>query len=413
MSQSSVPKPSDAERSMRPIVGNSNLSSFDHNALKYLPDANPYFRNQIAALIEECARLQEERNSANSKVLEQMKQVGSLRELAMLVDISQGSDALELIETINNSTTTFALELAHHWHFPKEKGSLKRDREYSGVQSALLLCQPTHPQARHLLQLAMQSHILTTLARIMHKACFWAGENENGLILRLEKSVRNAVDQPTFSRWRAITYDTLFIDHLQHQKALVEEICKRLPEELHLLGSLLTGDDLDGPKFKELVEDTRASMPDIIGHSIRFMRMIRVEILTANFHQWCPTDLPFQARFMETGEPLVPPTDGEMVVATTRLGLYRHEKIHNKRGDTGQMGPAICVLKPCVVTEREIHAMASGPSSTPKPPISPLPTDEPQPGKKLIPAILSIVAWIFTVFWHMIGRVRRMLFGFL
>ncbi|KAG8913874.1 hypothetical protein FRC02_005267 [Tulasnella sp. 418] len=366
MSQSSVPKLSDAERSMKPVVGNSNLSSFDENALQRLADENRYFKDQLAFFVSECARLKEERNQARSKHAEQANQVGSLRQLAMLVDNSHGSDAVNLIETINNASTSFALGLAHHFPFPENKGSFRGEGPLSSIQLALLRCQPTHPQARHILQLAMQSCILRALARTMEKAYFWAEESDDKFLLGLENSVRENVDQPTFSRWRAITYEALFIGHAQHQKVLEEDICKRLPEELHTLWSLLTGRELDGDRFKVLVDDTRTSMPDIIAHSVRFMRMIRVDIVSANFRHWCPTGLQFQADLMEMGDPLIPHSDGEMVVATTRLGLNRYQKVYNKRGDGELKDTWHLVLKPQVLTGSEVHAMISGASSTPQ-----------------------------------------------
>ncbi|KAG8922843.1 hypothetical protein FRC02_011560 [Tulasnella sp. 418] len=91
----------------------------------------------------------------------------------MAVDVSQGSDARGLIKTINNATSTFAVELADNWPFPDEKGEYKGPEKLSIIETALLQCHPTHPRARLLLQIAIQASILGKMDQNLRKYCYW------------------------------------------------------------------------------------------------------------------------------------------------------------------------------------------------------------------------------------------------
>ncbi|KAG8914050.1 hypothetical protein FRC02_005138 [Tulasnella sp. 418] len=253
--------------------------------------------------------------------------------------------------------------------------------------------------------------------QIINKYCYWKEDQVEEFIFRTEQEIKEIENQPTFARWRAITYSTLLADHVRYQEEQQEETCKKLPKELQFLGALLTGNPLNEGEYRELEEDTRTSIPDIIDHSIRFSRMVRIDIVTANLYHCYPTGHIYQAPFMEMPDAVVPPMDKEKIVATTRLGLIRHEKLLAEAVDSRSPHSWANILKAHVLTEREISALASTPTSTnvnatttPTPSVQPSrPQDRSsRPRSKLLQVILaSPFGRIFMALSRFITSLRR------
>ncbi|KAG8922304.1 hypothetical protein FRC02_011957, partial [Tulasnella sp. 418] len=242
-----------------------------HNAS--IARENEQLKSRIAHLEAKVARLKDSLSHESGERRRRDAEVESLRLYAMANDLSQGSDVVSLIQNINNTAFTFASELSLNWAFPEEKGPYRSERKLPALESALVQCRLDHHNARPLLQAAMQSCILRMAAKAMHQTSPGLDQCCEHLVRTLEQHVQESESQPTFGRWRAITYNSLSLHSSHDQKQHSQQLYRTVAAELHHLGMLLTGFALDREKFEELEVETRETMEDIISKSVQFAMM--------------------------------------------------------------------------------------------------------------------------------------------
>ncbi|KAG8955793.1 hypothetical protein FRC03_011056 [Tulasnella sp. 419] len=314
---------------------------------------------KIDWLKKENDRLRKERDEERRQRMVRDAEVESLRVYAMAANDSDGSDAVNLVKSINDSTSTLAAGLALDWSLPNKKGVPRTIQKYSILDDALLHCPTHHPQAPLLLQIAFQSYVLEWVSWIVRGAWYRGDDRIRCFVQEMEKRVQSSESQPTFARWRAITNGILLSDFAQDQRKYSDHVCQAVIRDLHYIGSLLTGCELSSKQSGIVEKQTSEAMQDIISQSIRLAVMLQTKIFNANYHVWYPLKQPFVKNDMELQYADAAPLGDEMVSAVLGLGLWKVEKVGRENVDGASEMRHKLQIMPKVMTITDIHNLIS------------------------------------------------------
>ncbi|KAG8947827.1 hypothetical protein FRC03_000924 [Tulasnella sp. 419] len=316
-------------------------------------------KKKIDRLKAENDRLKKDLEEATRQRMIRDAEVESLRGYAMAVNDSDGSDAVTLLESINNSTLTLAAALALDWPFPERKGPRPDTKELPILRQALVQCEPSNPQAPLLLQIAFQSCILQQATWIVHKAWYRQEKQITRYVQRLERKLKSSESQPTFSRWRALTYQIILSDFTKDQKKFSDNVCEATIQHIRHLANLIGGSPLQSKESKKMEKQVWEGMQDITSLSIQLAVMLQTRILSANYHVWCPIDEKYVKDDMESPYSERAPPEGDTISAVVSLGLWRDEKLGRQNVDG--MSETLCKihLRPHVVMKKELGDLLS------------------------------------------------------
>ncbi|KAG8957712.1 hypothetical protein FRC03_009887 [Tulasnella sp. 419] len=284
------------------------------------------------------------------------EEVACLQEYGIAYDEAHESDVFELVKKINDMAATFSDSLSLKWDLSKGKAPINEPERLSGLELVLARCPPEHPLARRLLQFGFRSCILDIVSQIVGVPCYGILETGGDFLNYLEPRIRCTAIQPTYARWRAITYNILFSDYSNTQNQRIPEISRNMTWGIRRMGELLTGHGLQGDGHETLEINADKKMQKIITKSLQLARMIRTQVLSANYMHCRPTGQKYDRARMSVPQHLTEPLEDDTVVATIGLGLLRHEIV--VREGMGMTEEKLdVVMEAQVLTEGEIAAI--------------------------------------------------------
>ncbi|KAG8957714.1 hypothetical protein FRC03_009889 [Tulasnella sp. 419] len=315
---------------------------------------------ELAKWQEEVVRLKEDLDKERQERKRRDEEVSTLRQFKIAHDTSHSSEALALIKNINYAALTLADDLSANWDRSKEKLIPRKGAERPrGLDRALAQCPLDHIHALPLLQAGFRVCIMRCVSTIMSQPCYGMDESFGPAVHQLvDTMARTNVSQATFARWRALAYDAILSDISAFHRQMIPSHRRRVIYDLEHSGMLLTGRRLEKNEYEKLERDTELEerLGEIISMALQFMRMVHVNIISANLkHTYHIFGKLFNGKEMTIPQALEVPVDGDKVVATVALGLLRQERVI-REGIGAPEDDCTILLEAEVLTEREITA---------------------------------------------------------
>ncbi|KAG8918711.1 hypothetical protein FRC02_002158 [Tulasnella sp. 418] len=295
---------------------------------------------QVNALKQEVKRLesagQEMKTKLEESRLEKIRmnaELESLRKFVNVTDKSDGSEVSSIIKSINDDVYQLASDLVQGWPLRQPRGETRprgKFRQLSDFISPSLVgslskCPPLHPRASILLQYAIQGYLQACVNWFFYNIS-WTPLGEP--VAGIDERMKQSESQVTYGRWRALTYHYAQEGIKSAQEAFRKELLRDASSDICALGILLTGRRLDENQFKEVKEDTKSSLTQILENVHRLAIVMHQNIISSNFHLYLPPPGdPFHSNSHDLPAPLPKDEGADHIVVTLRIGTHKVRRL--------------------------------------------------------------------------------------